>query len=73
MKDETVIMNGGQLGGLVAIQKLTERLNKLQQELNAFKIAYNAHKNGTYPLATPFTGSFSSFSDDDYENKNVQQ
>lgn len=73
MQDGNITMNGGDLGGLVVIQKLTDRLNKLQQELTNFKNAYNSHKNGTYPLATPFIGSFSTFANDDYENKNVQQ
>lgn len=81
--DGEIVINGGDLGGLINISDLTNQLNNLVSEFNAFKDQYNSHIHITTatvgPSATPGTISpttsqaspASNFSKDDYEDPNV--
>ena len=42
-KAETVIFNGGKLGGLIKIEELTKKLNDLTDKVNALVEAFNSH------------------------------
>lgn len=84
---ESIEVNGGKLGGLINIGDLTDKLNKLVNEVNALKDAFNGHTHkgsieGTCPTGS-VTGSCSclaptskaqkatSFNKDDYEDTTV--
>lgn len=74
---DLIQFNGGSLGALVAISKLTERLNKLKSELDTLQNNIAAHQH-TAPGGTTSTPTFikvdiSSFSDDDYANEKIKQ
>lgn len=49
-----IVFNGGNLGGLIVIQKLTEKLNELKETVNALISNYNGHIHAT--TATVGTG-----------------
>lgn len=77
----TVELNGTDFGGLVKIEELTAKLNKLKDEVNALKTSYASHNhpyvNVTAPATTstitvPFEGTFTAFNKNDYENTNVK-
>lgn len=73
INNEKIVMNGGNLGGLIKIEKLTEKLNDL---VNAF----NNHTHTTTAtigpsssvgeISTPVAGA-SAFTSSDYEDKNI--
>ena len=71
--------NGGSLGGMVVLGKLTERLNKLQSELDNMQasIADHTHTCGAQGATTTKTFytkvAISSFSNDDYVNEKITQ
>lgn len=83
LMDGLIQMNGGELDGLVAINALTSRLNKLQSEIDSIVQSYNGHvhtftwagTSGTAnTLATASTAtSPSTFDKSEYENKNITQ
>lgn len=85
MTQDLIEMNGGELGGLVVVGSLTERLNKLQTEIDKIQsaIASHTHTVATSGSATSQTGSTTSTSysrvaltsvkDDDYVNKKITQ
>lgn len=81
--DDTVIIGGsngtainkGELGGVIIIQKLTDKLNKLQSELENLRTAFNTHTHTsttsgslTSPNLQPVTSPFSIFKKEDYED-----
>lgn len=74
---DLIQFNGGSLGALVAIRKLTERLNKLKSELDTLQnnIATHTHPapGGTTSTPTFIKAKISSFSDDDYANEKIKQ
>ena len=74
---DLIRFNGGSLGSLVAISKLTERLNKLKSELDTLQnnIATHTHPapGGTTSTPTFIKAKISSFSDDDYANEKIKQ
>ena len=74
---DLIRFNGGSLGALVAISKLTERLNKLKSELDTLQnnIATHTHPapGGTTATPTFIKAKISSFSDDDYANEKIKQ
>lgn len=74
---DLIQFNGGSLGALVAISKLTERLNKLKSELDTLQnnIATHTHPapGGTTATPTFIKAKISSFSDDDYANEKIKQ
>ena len=74
---DLIQFNGGSLGALVAISRLTERLNKLKSELDTLQnnIATHTHPapGGTTATPTFIKAKISSFSDDDYANEKIKQ
>lgn len=74
---DLIQFNGGSLGALVAISRLTERLNKLKSELDTLQnnIATHTHPapGGTTSTPTFIKAKISSFSDDDYANEKIKQ
>lgn len=77
LKDDTVTLNGGEIGGMVIPSKLTDRMNKLESQIDQIQTNILAHTHAT-PVG-PTTGitytkvSLTSFKDDDYENTKVMQ
>ena len=81
---DDIIFNGGTLGGMVVIQKLTEKLNGLKDTVNSLIEQYNAHTHVTSATvgasATPGILSPTSstaapavpFIADDYENVKIK-
>lgn len=76
--------NGGELNGLVIIQKLTDKLNELKDTVNSLINAYNNHTHittatvGTGPVGTisPTMGKANTakpFNKSDYENTKIKQ
>lgn len=80
-----IIFNGGDLNGLIIIQKLTDKLNELKDTVNDFIIKYNSHIHVTTATvgasATPgvLTATQSTatpakaFNKADYENTKIKQ
>lgn len=71
---ETITINGGEFGGLVKIQELTNKLNALVQKFNT-----HTHTVATTGTATAQTGTAaatsvqaSQFSKSDYENDKIK-
>lgn len=87
MDKDVIEMNGGSLSSLVVIGKLTERLNKLQKEIDMIQtnIASHSHtyidSKGAAAAPTPSTttattyskATISTFADGDYENTKITQ
>jgi hypothetical protein len=81
--DGNIEINGGKNEGLVIIQKLTDKLNGLQNTINSFVKAYNAHIHVTTATvgATGVAGVISptvstaqaaqTFNKKDYENEKI--
>lgn len=82
---DLIEMNGGSLDGLVIVGKLTERLNRLQQQIEAIQsaIASHSHLVATSGSATQQVGNTTtttyakvnvdSFDNSDYENEKIKQ
>ena len=81
---EDIIFNGGELEGLVIIQKLTDKLNELKDTVNNLINNYNAHiHTTTATIGTGPTGVISiptskadlakPFNKNDYENTKIKQ
>ena len=74
---DLIQFNGGSLGALVAISRLTERLNKLKSELDTLQNSIATHTHpapgGTTSTPTFIKAKISSFSDDDYANEKIKQ
>lgn len=74
---DLIQFNGGSLGALVAISRLTERLNKLKSELDTLQNNIVTHTHpapgGTTATPTFIKAKISSFSDDDYANEKIKQ
>ena len=81
---ENIIFNGGNLNGLVVIQKLTDKLNELKDTVNDLITKYNAHIHtttatvGTGPVGvlSPTTSTAQpakAFNKSDYENTKIKQ
>lgn len=81
---ENIIFNGGNLNGLVVIQKLTDKLNELKDTVNDLITKYNAHIHTTTATvgAGPSLGVISAttstarpakaFNKSDYENTRIK-
>ena len=81
--NDTVRLNGGEYGGLIKIQELTDQLNKLTTDFNNLVNLFNNHIHVTTATigATPTPGIISptstkgqqtsTFNIEDYENKTV--
>ena len=82
---DLIEMNEGSLDGLVIVGKLTERLNRLQQQIEAIQsaIASHSHLVATSGSATQQAGNTTttiyakvnvdSFDNSDYENEKIKQ
>lgn len=82
---DLIEMNGGSLDGLVIVGRLTERLNRLQQQIEAIQsaIASHSHLVATSGSATQQVGNTTtttyakvnvdSFDNSDYENEKIKQ
>lgn len=82
---DLIEMNEGSLDGLVIVGKLTERLNRLQQQIEAIQsaIASHSHLVATSGSATQQVGNtttttyakvnIDSFDNSDYENEKIKQ
>lgn len=82
---DLIEMNEGSLDGLVIVGKLTERLNRLQQQIEAIQLAIASHSHlvATSGSATQQVGNTTttiyakvnvdSFDNSDYENEKIKQ
>lgn len=76
--EEVVEVNGGNNGGVINIEELTQKLNLLVSELEGLKAAFNTHTHSgvttgggisAVPVVT-HDKNFSTFSESDYEDQN---
>lgn len=63
---ETIVINGGKLGGLINIEQLTDKINELVNTFNS-----HTHQGTHGPTQVP-TQSASAFSKGDYEDETVK-
>jgi len=80
---EEILLNGGTLGGLVVVGKLTERLNKLQDQINQIQTSITSHAHTVQVDATTHMGAttgttyttiaLTRVSNDDYVNEKIKQ
>lgn len=80
MNYDQVTFNEGQLGGLVKVISLTDRLNKIEQWINTFKGSYDAHTHNvtavgspTGPNLAPAPGNLTPTQRGDIENNKIKQ
>lgn len=76
---DNIIFNGGDLNGLVVIQKLTDKLNELKDTVNDLITKYNAHvhvcaapSSPCKPVDMPAQPA-KPFNKSDYENTKIKQ
>ena len=76
---EDIIFNGGNLDGLVIIQKLTDKLNELKDTVNGLVNKYNTHvhicaaPNSPCATTTSTATTAKPFNKADYENLKIKQ
>lgn len=82
---DLIEMNEGSLDGLVIVGKLTERLNRLQQQIEAIQSAIASHSHlvttsgsatqqvGNTTITTYAKVNVDSFDNSDYENEKIKQ
>lgn len=82
---DLIEMNEGSLDGLVIVGKLTERLNRLQQQIEAIQSAIASHSHlvvtsgsATQQIGNTTTTTYAkvnvdSFDNSDYENEKIKQ
>lgn len=69
---ETIVINGGKLGGLINISQLTDKINELVEAFNAHTHQVTvSHPGGTFTTVKP-TSSAKSFKKDDYEDVKIK-
>jgi len=72
-----ITFNGGENAGMVLINQLTNKLNALVSDFNAFTRTFNTHTHVAAGVATSqppvFAGPTVSFNQADYENKKITQ
>jgi hypothetical protein len=69
---ETIIINGGKLGGLINIEQLTDKINELVKTFNNHTHTVTvSHPGGTFTTVSPGS-SASSFNKDDYEDETIK-
>lgn len=69
---ETIVINGGKLGGLINIGSLTDKINELVDTFN--KHTHNvtvSHPGGTFTTVKPGAAA-SSFKKSDYEDETIK-
>lgn len=74
---DSIAIDDGLNDGLIKINELTSKLNDLITQINALKSDYIAHTHPTpaglsSAPTVPYTGTFSTFSKNDYENNKVK-
>lgn len=76
---DNIIFNGGDLNGLVVIQKLTDKLNELKDTVNDLITKYNAHVHACAAPGSPCkpvdmpAQPAKPFNKSDYENTKIKQ
>lgn len=77
MDNSIINFNGGGLKGLVEVEQLTQKLNTLVQQVNAFINVYNTHIHpasmGTTSSTVSQATTVSTFNKSDYENTKITQ
>lgn len=69
---ETIVINGGKLGGLINIEQLTDKINELVEAFNGHTHQVTvSHPGGTFTTVKP-TSSAKSFKKDDYEDAKIK-
>lgn len=69
---ETIVINGGKLGGLINIEQLTEKINDLVKTFNSHTHQVTvSHPGGTFTTVKPGS-SASSFKKGDYEDEKIK-
>lgn len=69
---ETIVINGGKLGGLINIDQLTEKINELVDTFNGHTHDVTvSHPGGTFTTISPGSNA-SSFSKSDYEDEKIR-
>lgn len=81
IQDGSIQMNGGDLGGLIKIEDLTDKLNGLVSEVNALKENFNTHTHlvtttapageWTSKTTTKIASDASRFNKSDYEDSKI--
>jgi len=69
---ETIVINGGKLGGLINIEQLTDKINELVDTFN--KHTHNvtvSHPGGTFTTVKPGAAA-SPFNKSDYEDETIK-
>ena len=69
---ETIVINGGKLGGLINIEQLTDKINELVEAFNGHTHQVTvSHPGGTFTTVKP-TSSAKSFKKGDYEDVKIK-
>ena len=69
---ETIVINGGKLGGLINIGQLTQKINELVEAFNNHTHQVTvSHPGGTFTTVKP-TESAKSFNKGDYEDEKIK-
>lgn len=69
---ETIVINGGKLGGLINIEQLTKKINELVDAFNNHTHQVTvSHPGGTFTTVKPMK-STQSFNRNDYEDKKIK-
>jgi len=79
IKSSELIFNNGTFGGLIKVEKLTQKLNELINEIRTMKLQINTHTHAgvmaggsVTATPTPNTATFSNFNKSDYENDKIK-
>ena len=79
VEDGVVTLNGGELGGLIAIADLTTKINDLVSTVNSLLSEYRLHMHPTAatgppspPTPTSMTPDAATFTEGDYENEEIK-
>lgn len=81
LQDDSVVMNGGDLGGLIEVEKLTQRLNSIENDINNLKTAFTGWVVSPTDGGAALKAAASVWAAQrlqittrgDYENENVKQ
>lgn len=70
---DEIVLRGGDLGGLVKVNELVERLNKIENLVNDFSTKYNLHKHtaNNTPTTDIFSQTLSNTTVNQLENKTI--
>lgn len=69
---ETIVINGGKLGGLINIGQLTDKINELVESFNSHTHQVTvSHPGGTFTTVKPME-SAKTFDKDDYEDVKIK-